>query len=66
LSLGTAGVLASVAEVNDEATVPFMLSVHERLAAGDDLPAALLAARQQADGDGLAEATAASFLALGV
>ena len=66
LSLGTAGVLASVAEVNDEATVPFMLSVHDRLAAGDDLPAALLAARQQAEGDGLAEATAASFLALGV
>ena len=66
LSLGTAGVLASVAEVNDEATVPFMLSVHDRLAAGDDLPAALLAARQHAEGDGLAEATAASFLALGV
>ncbi len=65
LSLGTAGVLASVAEVNDEATVPFMLQVHERLAAGDDLASALLAARTAAD-DPLAEATAASFVALGV
>ena len=34
LSLGTAGVLASVAEVNDEATVPFMLDVHRALGVG--------------------------------
>ena len=66
LSLGTAGVLASVAEVNDEATVPFMLDVHRALASGTGLPAALLEARRRAAGDGLAEATAASFVALGV
>ena len=66
LSLGTAGVLASVAEVNDEATVPFMLDVHRALASGTGLPAALLEARRRAEGDGLAEATAASFVALGV
>ena len=66
LSLGTAGVLASVAEVNDEATVPFMLRVHERLAAGDDLASALLDARRVATGDPLAVATAASFVALGI
>ncbi len=65
LSLGTAGVLASIAEVNDEATVPFMLRVHARLAAGDDLATALLAARAEA-ADPLARATAASFVALGV
>jgi tetratricopeptide (TPR) repeat protein len=66
LSLGTAGVLASVAEVNDEATVPFMLDVHRALASGAGLPGALLEARRQAAGDDLAEATAASFVALGV
>jgi len=66
LSLGTAGVLASVAEVNDEATVPFMLDVHQALASGAGLPAALLEARRKAAGDDLAEATAAAFVALGV
>jgi CHAT domain-containing protein len=66
LSLGTAGVLASVAEVNDEATVPFMLDLHRALASGVGLPDALLEARRQAAGDDLAEATAASFVALGV
>jgi len=66
LSLGTAGVLASVAEVNDEATVPFMLDVHRALASGAGLAAALLEARRNAAGDEVAVATAASFVALGV
>jgi tetratricopeptide (TPR) repeat protein len=63
-ALGTAGLLASVVPVNDEATVPFSLAVHERLQAGDTLAVALLAARRQAD-DPVARATAWSFLALG-
>jgi tetratricopeptide (TPR) repeat protein len=63
-ALGTAGLLASVVPVNDEATVPFSLAVHECLQAGGTLAAALLAARQQADGP-VARATAWSFLALG-
>jgi tetratricopeptide (TPR) repeat protein len=63
-ALGTAGLLASVVPVNDEATVPFSLAVHERLRAGDDLASSLLAARRAAD-DPVARATAWSFLALG-
>jgi CHAT domain len=63
-ALGTAGLLASVVPVNDAATVPFSLAVHERLRAGDDLASSLLAARRAAD-DPVARATAWSFLALG-
>jgi CHAT domain-containing protein/tetratricopeptide (TPR) repeat protein len=63
-ALGTSGLLASVVPVNDEATVPFSLTVHKRLQVGDTLAAALLAARQQAEGR-VALATAWSFLALG-
>jgi len=63
-ALGTAGLLASVVPVNDEATVPFSLAVHERLRAGDDLASSLLVARRAAD-DPVARATAWSFLALG-
>ncbi len=63
-ALGTAGLLASIVPVNDEATVPFSLAVHERLRAGDDLGSSLLAARRDADGP-VARATAWSFLALG-
>ncbi|HZY28770.1 MAG TPA: CHAT domain-containing protein [Jiangellaceae bacterium] len=63
-ALGTAGLLASVVPVNDEATVPFSLAVHERLRAGDDLVSSLLAARRAA-ADPVARATAWSFLALG-
>jgi CHAT domain-containing protein len=63
-ALGTAGLLASVVPVNDEATVPFSLAVHERLRAGDDLASSLLAARRAAD-DPVERATAWSFLALG-
>ena len=63
-ALGTAGLLASIVPVNDEATVPFSLTVHERLQAGDTLAAALLVARQHAE-DPVARATTWSFLALG-
>jgi tetratricopeptide (TPR) repeat protein len=63
-ALGTAGLLASVVPVNDDATVPFSLTVHERLQAGDSLGEALLCARQRAE-DPVALATAWSFLALG-
>ncbi|MGN6246655.1 MAG: CHAT domain-containing protein [Motilibacteraceae bacterium] len=67
IPLGTAGLLASVVPVNDAATVPLMLAVHEHLRDGASLPQALLAARTAAaeSGDPLAVATAAAFLALG-
>jgi CHAT domain-containing protein len=65
IGLGTAGLLASIVQVNDEATVPFSLAIHERLREGDDLATALMHARQAAGDDPVARATAYSFLALG-
>ena len=63
-SIGTAGLVCSIAEVNDNATAALMLDLHEHLDEG--LAAALLAARRAAQGDPTREATAAAFLALGV
>jgi hypothetical protein len=65
IPLGAAGIVASVVPVNDEAAVPVMLALHDELRQGATLPGALLAARQAAAGDTLAEATAHSFVALG-
>jgi CHAT domain-containing protein/tetratricopeptide (TPR) repeat protein len=67
VSLGSAGVLASVVPVNDASTVPLMLALHEELRAGADLAQALAGARAAlaADGDAVGAATAASFVALG-
>jgi len=66
VSLGTAGIVSSVAEVNDEATVPMMLDLHRDLGTGAGLDEALLHARSAARGELVREATAASFVALGV
>ena len=63
--LGAAGIVASVVPVNDVAAVPLMLALHDALQRGATLPEALQAARQAADDDPLARATANSFLALG-
>jgi len=61
LRIGTAGVLASVVPVNDEAAVPFMLSVHQALANGKSMSEAALQGRRDAAADPLTAATAASF-----
>ncbi|WP_248582896.1 CHAT domain-containing protein [Nocardioides sp. InS609-2] len=66
LAIGTAGVMASVAVVNDEATVEVMVDVHAGLDVGEDLPTALHRARTAAADDPTRAATAAAFLALGV
>ncbi len=65
IPLGAAGIVASIVPVNDIAAVPVMLALHDALQRGARLPEALLAARQAAGDDPLAEATAHSFLALG-
>lgn len=67
-SMGTAGLVCSIAEVNDDATAALMLDLHDHLVAHprDGLGGALLAARRAARGDATREATAAAFLALGV
>ena len=65
-SLGTAGLVCSVAEVNDAATANLMLDLHAALAAGSDPATALLDVRRRMVGDPVAAGTAAAFLALGV
>ncbi|MEQ6900564.1 CHAT domain-containing protein [Nocardioides sp. YIM 152588] len=66
LSLGTAGIVASVAEVNDAATVDLMVGLHAGLGAGAAPDEVLLRAREAAGDDRTALATAAAFAALGV
>ncbi len=65
LSMGTAGVVSSLAEVDDAATVEVMVALHAALRAGGGLGDALLAAREVAAGDPVLAATAASFTVLG-
>ena len=69
LPLGTAGIVATVAQVGDRAAAPLMLALHRRLRAvpGITLAAALRDARAEAAGSGDPEVTAAgwSFIALG-
>jgi len=64
-ALGTAGLVCSVAEVNDVATAELMVDLHAHLDRGEDPATALLALRRAAEGD-LAAATAAAFVSLGV
>ena len=64
-ALGTAGLVCSVAEVNDAVTADLMVDLHEHLDRGDDPATALLALRRAAQDDTTA-ATAAAFVALGV
>ncbi|MFC7361591.1 CHAT domain-containing protein [Nocardioides astragali] len=65
LSMGTAGVVSSLAEVDDAATVEVMVALHRSLREGGGLGEALLAARTVAAGDPVLTATAASFTVLG-
>ena len=65
-SIGTAGLVSSVGEVNDAATADLMVGLHDGLAAGDDPAAALLDVRRAAAHDPVAAGTAAAFVALGV
>jgi tetratricopeptide (TPR) repeat protein len=64
--LGTAGLVASVVPIPDQATLPLMLALHERIAAGDTLSAALARARATLDTDDPRQyAASAAFVALG-
>jgi hypothetical protein len=65
ISLGSAGVVASVVPVNDPATVPLMIALHEHLRAGSGLAEALTLPRHAVSADPVARATAYSFIALG-
>ena len=65
IPLGAAGILASVVPVNDPATAPLMLALHDNLRAGQPLAAAYAAARHGTGGDPVADAAGRSFVALG-
>ena len=65
ISLGSAGVVASVVPVNDAATVPLMIALHDQLRRKAGLAEALTQARHAAGSDSVARSTADSFIALG-
>lgn len=65
LPLGTAGVVASSAPVNDHAVVPLMLALHKGLSAGLSLAEALRDARAALPNDALHQATGWAFTAFG-
>ncbi len=65
LPLGTAGIVAAVVPLNDPAVVPVMVDLHRHVRAGLTLAQALCRIRQGQDGEPVAEATAASLVALG-
>ncbi len=64
MSLGSAGVVASVVPVDDPATVPFVLALHERLR-HEGLGEALVGARRSVQDNSAARTAAESFIALG-
>ncbi|MEW2294531.1 CHAT domain-containing protein [Streptomyces sp. NPDC006743] len=65
LPLGTAGVVACSAPVNDEAVVPLMLALHKGIGAGLSLAEALRDARAAVSGDATHQATGWAFSAFG-
>ncbi|MER7561364.1 CHAT domain-containing tetratricopeptide repeat protein [Streptomyces sp. NPDC048523] len=65
LPLGTAGVVACSAPVNDEAVVPLMLTLHKGLSAGASMAEALRDARSSLPGDAVHQATGWAFSAFG-
>ncbi|WP_424883152.1 CHAT domain-containing protein [Streptomyces sp. SLBN-8D4] len=65
LPLGTAGVVACSAPVNDEAVVPLMLALHKGLGAGASMAEALRDARASLPGDSVHQATGWAFSAFG-
>jgi hypothetical protein len=65
LPLGTAGIVASVVPVDDEAVVPLILALHRRLRAGATLARALNGARRECAEDAAQLVAGWSFIALG-
>jgi hypothetical protein len=63
--LGTTGIIASVAPVNDQTAAALMIRLHRRLRDGGALSEALRDTRGDLDDDPVEVATGMSFLALG-
>jgi CHAT domain len=65
LPLGTAGLVASVAPLNDQASVPLMLDLHRWLQSGTTLAGALCTVRRGVSSDPVLRAAAWSLVTLG-
>jgi CHAT domain-containing protein len=65
LPLGTAGIVAAIVQVNDEAVVPLMVDLHRHLRAGRTLAEAMHHVRRGFTDDPIQQATAASLVTLG-
>jgi hypothetical protein len=65
LPLGTAGIVASVVPVNDEAVVPLMMALHRALRGGRSLAEALRDARPGPEAGPVPAAAGASFICMG-
>jgi tetratricopeptide (TPR) repeat protein len=65
LPLGTAGIIAAIVPLNDQAVVPLMVDLHRRLRAGQTLAEAIHGVRRELPDDPVQQATAASLVTLG-
>ncbi len=65
LPLGTAGIIAALVELNDQAVVPLMVDLHRHLRAGQTLAESMYNVRRGHADDPVRQATAASLMALG-
>ncbi len=65
LPLGTAGILASIVPLNDEAVVPLMVDLHRHLRAGQSLAESSYHVRHDLTDDPVQHATAMSLVSLG-
>jgi tetratricopeptide (TPR) repeat protein len=65
LPLGTAGIIAAIVALNDEAVVPLMVDLHRHLRAGQSLAESLYHVRHELTDDPVQYATAMSLVSLG-
>jgi hypothetical protein len=65
LPLGTAEIMAAIVPLNDQATIPLMVDLHQHLRAGQTLAQAACQVRRDLPDDPVLQATAASLLTLG-
>jgi tetratricopeptide (TPR) repeat protein len=65
LPLGTAGIVAAIVPLNDNAAVPVMIALHHQVRAGRTLAESLSSVRHQFSGDPVQRATAESLVTLG-
>jgi tetratricopeptide (TPR) repeat protein len=65
LPLGTAGIIAAIVPLNDQAVVPLMVDLHRHLRAGQTLAESIYSVRRGLTDDPVQQATAASLITLG-